>query len=319
MEAIRKWLTPKNKKRSNRKHPAINSSVSGSVERLADKPTLEVGQYDPRGAGHVGIAANFAPRVRGRDETLAWLAGDSPDALADLLTVRGRAARQVRRGPSTKGTREIKHMLREPSRKAVEQFHIVRSQAEMAVRYGVPGTVAYNFSKSVRWNTTAAPRLPLLRLENFGSMVREAIGTSCTPSPPIDWLVLRSPTPQAAHPGEWPVTHVVETECPETRRSVVQDSEEDVVQEGQELMPLDTEMADAERGDDPYDDAPDVSDCESVAEEWEAREAHIMAVTVVPAQMVRTIDVKPRRQRAVDQGPVVAELSSPDSGVVAEK
>ncbi|KAI3329282.1 hypothetical protein HD806DRAFT_279377 [Xylariaceae sp. AK1471] len=206
MESIKRFFSPKKSKSKSKskKRPRISSPVNGSFEKLTPDSGPQA-VYSPRLSSrrnnHVSRATTtFTPEDRGRAETIAWLNTGTSQSLATLLTERDQAAKQIRRGPKTKGTKEVQLILHKPSRKAVEQLHRVRRQAEMVVRYGAPGIVAYNFSKSLGWNQASASKLPPLQLRDFGTRMRE-IGTvsarlPAVPFTPITWLVL--PTPTAA-------------------------------------------------------------------------------------------------------------------------
>ncbi|RYC54140.1 hypothetical protein CHU98_g12069, partial [Xylaria longipes] len=149
--------------------------------------------------GHETIA--FVPQDRGREETIAWLDAGTSESLVALLTERDQAARQVRRGPKTKGTREVQLILNKPSRKTVEKLHRVRRQAEMALRYGTPGVVMYKFSKSLGWNRASGSRVPSLQLSV--SLLRgPRVRVPAVPPSPINWLVLPTlKTPQISECG----------------------------------------------------------------------------------------------------------------------
>ncbi|KAI0438776.1 hypothetical protein F4803DRAFT_81140 [Xylaria telfairii] len=125
----------------------------------------------------------FIPQDRGREQTIEWLNSGTSESLVALLTEQERAAKQVRRGPRTKGTREVHAILNKPSRKTVEKLHRVRERAEMAVRYSTPGVVIYNFSKSCGWNRASASRIPSLQLRDH------RLSVSTVPSSPINSLV----------------------------------------------------------------------------------------------------------------------------------
>ncbi|KAI1120730.1 hypothetical protein F5Y10DRAFT_272787 [Nemania abortiva] len=152
---------------------------------------------NPTGACHTGHAtSNFIPQDRGRQETIEWLATGTSESLAALLTERDRAAKQAQHEPRTKGTEEVEPILKEPTYKNVKELHTVQRRTEMAVRYGVPGVVVYNFSRTLGWNRAAMSRLPCppLQLRDFQARIREiklaSAGTPAAPYPPIDWLVL---------------------------------------------------------------------------------------------------------------------------------
>jgi hypothetical protein len=151
--------------------PRISSLAKGSSKNLSSHITMP-----------------FTPQERGREETIQLLETGTYGSLTALLTQRNQAAKQVRRGPRTTGTREVQTILREPSRKSVQSFHAVRLRAEMELHYGVPGLVAYNFSKTVGWNRDAAMRVPSLQLN---SMIPSL--PPIRPYTPIRWLQLPEP------------------------------------------------------------------------------------------------------------------------------
>ncbi|KAI0553606.1 hypothetical protein F4679DRAFT_427678 [Xylaria curta] len=174
----------------------ISAPVEGSFRRLSPEGT-SVAAYSPRAFSrhqcnsHFGHATiPFVPQDRGREETIAWLNTGTSESLAALLTVRDQAATQVRRGPRTKGTREVQVILKEPSRKAVENLYHVQERAEVAIYYGVPGIVVHNLSKSCGRNRASTSRIPSLQLRDL------EISVLAVPSfLPINWPVLPNLTP----------------------------------------------------------------------------------------------------------------------------
>ncbi|TGJ84838.1 hypothetical protein E0Z10_g3920 [Xylaria hypoxylon] len=221
MESIKQFLTSKNNKSKPgfRKHLQISSPVEGSFKKLTSESSPAT-VYPPQlpshcqytGDSHVGSAAiDFIPQARGRDETIAWLNTSTYDSLASLLTEQDQAAKQIRRGPRTKATREVQMILNSPSCKTVEDFHHVRQHSEMAVRYGAPGVIAYNFSKSLGWNLASTSRLPSLQLRDFETTMRKIrIGSSCIPAmpfSPIDWLVLPQLTGTRQSGTQWQLSN----------------------------------------------------------------------------------------------------------------
>ncbi|KAI1736912.1 hypothetical protein F4680DRAFT_468800 [Xylaria scruposa] len=171
----------------------ISAPVEGSFRRLSPEGT-SVATYSPRAFSrhqcssnsHLGHATiPFVPQDRGRDETITWLNTGTSESLAALLTVRDQAAKQVRRGPKMKGTREIQVILQEPSRKAVEKLHHVRERAEVAIHYSAPGVVVHNFSKSWGRNRASTSRIPSLQLRDSEINVLVV-----PPFSPINWPVL---------------------------------------------------------------------------------------------------------------------------------
>ncbi|KAI8632026.1 hypothetical protein F5Y19DRAFT_422885 [Xylariaceae sp. FL1651] len=215
MDSIKRWLDPKKSKSKSKskKRPQTNLPFSGNLEKLTPDRSyqtaiapLSSSRQRKKGDNQFGFTTTtFMPQERGRDATIALLNTGTPESLAKLLTERDHAAKQVRRGPKTKGTTEVQLILRKPSCKAVEKLYRVRQQAEVAVRYSAPAVVAYNFSRSLRWNQKSALKLPSLQLRAFGPAMMREIRTAsakipaAVPFAPIDWLVL--PTPTAATQG----------------------------------------------------------------------------------------------------------------------
>ncbi|KAI0910602.1 hypothetical protein F4823DRAFT_561778 [Ustulina deusta] len=180
VEASFKKLTPE------------SSSITGYPARLSSRC-----QY--RGDSAPGSAiTSFIPRDRGREETISWLNTGTCESLASILTVRDQAAKQIRRAPRTKGTKEVQLILKKPSCKAVEQLHHLQKQTEMAIRYGAPGVVVYNFSKSLGWNQASTSRLPSLQLRDFETRMKElkvaAASIPAVPFSPMNWFVLAEST-----------------------------------------------------------------------------------------------------------------------------
>ncbi|KAI0383795.1 hypothetical protein F5Y04DRAFT_287087 [Hypomontagnella monticulosa] len=162
-------------------------------------------------------AMDFTPRSQGERATLAWLGSGSLDSLNLLRGEQYRAIRRLRRGPKTLGTAEVQRILREPSARSVMQLHRVREDAEVTLKYGSPGRVAYNFSRSLTWNQNNAQRLPSLQLSDFEGTVKRArrglfSGPSQYPSmsSSISWLDLGAPkTPDACIKRPSPVANPV--------------------------------------------------------------------------------------------------------------
>ncbi|KAI1118887.1 hypothetical protein F5Y14DRAFT_446697 [Nemania sp. NC0429] len=206
MESIKRFFNPKKKKRNNPKPDhATHMPVDGSYKKVAPEgnatmtypPRVSslrypIGNFYPAGNATIG----FIPQARGRQETMAWL--DTPNALESILKERDRAAKQVRRGPMTKGTSEVQLILKEPSYTSVEKFHNVQQRTEMTTRYGLSGTVAYNFSKSLGWNMANRSRIPSLQLRDLGTRMRQIRAAASKPAilpfSPMNWLVLPTPT-----------------------------------------------------------------------------------------------------------------------------
>ncbi|KAI0851455.1 hypothetical protein F5Y00DRAFT_259464 [Daldinia vernicosa] len=107
---------------------------------------------------------NYIPQNYGMAETLAYLHSGSPYDLARLFDERDRVENQTRRRPETKGTKEVELILREPTIRSVKQLYQICKQAEVAAKYGLPGIIAYNFSKSTGWNKLNMSKLPSLQL-----------------------------------------------------------------------------------------------------------------------------------------------------------
>ncbi|KAI1750936.1 hypothetical protein F4782DRAFT_228426 [Xylaria castorea] len=192
MECIKRFFISNKVENKARSKKQISSPVDGSFQRVSPENNF-IAAYSPRPSSrhqcssdsHFGHATiSFLPQDRGREETIAWLNTSTSESLVALLTAIDQAAKQVRRGPRTKGTREVQLILNEPSRRTVEKFHRVRKQAEMAVRYGTPGVVVYNFSKSCGWNSASTSRVPSLQLKDH-RVNKPAVSFS-----PINWLVL---------------------------------------------------------------------------------------------------------------------------------
>ncbi|GAW21665.1 hypothetical protein ANO14919_111880 [Xylariales sp. No.14919] len=190
MQSIKKIFTSNKKKSKSkfRQDPQVSSPVEGSFETLTSERSL-TNVYPsqlPSGDSHVGQATiDFIPQARGREETIAWLNTDQ-------------AAKQIRRGPRTEATKEVQLILESPSCKTVEEFHHIRQQSEIAVRYGAPGVFVYNFSKSLGWNQASGSRLPSLQLRGFETRMKEIRNAyssiPAVPFSPINWLALPKST-----------------------------------------------------------------------------------------------------------------------------
>ncbi|KAI5926803.1 hypothetical protein F4810DRAFT_707343 [Camillea tinctor] len=232
MKAIKRWLEPKNgrdkgKDRSSR--PQISSPVSGTFTKLTHSGenmdmilSSSSRRRKDKNAGALVVTTSttttttsttsttttsFIPRDRGRTATLEWLNSGTSLSIAKLTRERECAARQTRRGRKDLGTFEVQELLRKPSRRAIERFNLVRRQAEVTVRYGVSGVVAYNFSRSLRWNKEVEGP----RLRGFGGGAGAGRPPSMTMAPagpytPIHWL--RLPEPGATGECRGPVTPV---------------------------------------------------------------------------------------------------------------
>ncbi|KAI1490674.1 hypothetical protein F5X96DRAFT_694218 [Biscogniauxia mediterranea] len=352
MEAIKRWLEPKHKKSKGRSsnRPQVSSPVSGTFQQLTadhDDDDMDMIVYAPRRrTKHTSaLVANttttsFVPRDRGRKATLEWLYSGAPDSSSvakQLGRERERAARQVRRGPQNLGTFEVQDLLRRPSRRAVERLHLVRRQAEVAVRYGVSGAAAYNFSRSLRWNRVEGSRLvlppspqPQPQPHGFGGGGAAGRPPSVTIAPagpytPIQWLEL--PEPEAAGENRKSVTPTGESggwrDAPlrgigrhEFRAGFERGGEiekEDVGSPG--LLRIDRHV---ERELDLYDGPPQCLDPDDVVagdqDEWETiNEAQVVAIEEIPVRQVREVYVKPLRNRhSVQLMQPIEEVSSPE-------
>lgn len=205
MESIKRLFTAKKDESQfhSKERPEISPPVAGSLVKLTPGNSPPVPPQGPSLCRqyHTNHATTtFTPVDRGREETLAWLTKGTLESLKALLTSRDQHARQVRRGPKTKGTREVQLILKQPSRKTVEQLHGIKQQAELNILCGAIGIVYYNFSRSFGWNKASVTRVPSLQLQDLVTRMR-GIKTVSMSLPavlytPIDWLVL--PTPTAA-------------------------------------------------------------------------------------------------------------------------
>ncbi|KAI1166923.1 hypothetical protein F5B18DRAFT_676909 [Nemania serpens] len=208
MKSIKHFFASKEKKDTPKsKQPAhIGAAEDGSYKKVTPKGNSAMATYPPRVSSlhqrngdysASNATTSFLPQERGREETMSFLSIGTSNALESLLTERDQAAKQVRRGPMTKGTSEVQLILNEPSCKSVEKLRNVRQRAEMTTRYGVSGTVAYNFSKSLGWNMRTS-RVPSLQLKDFGTRMRQIRTASAripaVPFSPINWLVMPTST-----------------------------------------------------------------------------------------------------------------------------
>ncbi|KAI1383240.1 uncharacterized protein F4822DRAFT_419852 [Hypoxylon trugodes] len=144
------------------------------------------------------VPIHFTPRTQGEEATRAFVKNGMSDDLIKLLDDRDDAERQLNNAPKTKGTEEVQRILREPSRKSIEDFHNARNRAEATKRYGIVGDLAYHVDKYIRRNSV--PVLPPLQLIDFGMVMRREYGGffssyssyRATPisSTPVDWLAL---------------------------------------------------------------------------------------------------------------------------------
>ncbi|KAH9908987.1 hypothetical protein F4778DRAFT_793055 [Xylariomycetidae sp. FL2044] len=352
MESIKRFLgsgksNSKSKTKSKSKRYQISSPIEGTFERLTDRTAgaLVVSSSSTlsslsSSSSCASATTDFTPQARGRDETLAFLRSGTFDSLKSLLSERDRAGRQVVRGPNTRGTRETQFVLRRPSRRAVEHLQHVCRQAEMAVRYGVPGAAVYNFSRSMAWNRSEAIRMPSLQLRDLGARMNLAGGGSSSssdraPSPlrvqppvpfvPITWLDLGdgaaakagSSTREGRRRGRLPSSSSSSATAREDVKKEEEEEEEDTDTESDDES--DDDVDDDNDNDlDPYDDSP----VESKENQWEMREARALEMTEVPAQQIRKVQIKPggrgrgrgrrgRRQRPVQPMTPIAEVKTP--------
>ncbi|GAP86099.1 hypothetical protein SAMD00023353_0302280 [Rosellinia necatrix] len=154
----------------------------------------------------------FTPQARGHNETLLWVNTGTSESIGALLMARDRAVKELRRGLRTKGTKEIQKILSEPSLESVEQLHDVQIRNQVALRYGTPGVVAYNFSRSLGWNRASASQPSPPQLIDIGTRPPK-VGdtpkdTQIAPSFPIDWIVLPDSTAtQQTTPQRQPQPH----------------------------------------------------------------------------------------------------------------
>ncbi|KAI0539939.1 hypothetical protein GGR58DRAFT_193405 [Xylaria digitata] len=211
MESIRQLITSKkNKGKPNVRKPLqVSSPVEGSFRKLTfeSSPVAVYPDQLPSccqytNNSHIGCATiDFIPQARGKEETIAWLNTGTYDSLNTLITEQAQAAQEIKRGARTKGTEEVQRILDSPSCRTVEEFHHVRQKSEMAIRWGAPGVVAYNFSKSLGWNRAAASRLPSLQLRGFDRIATS--NSPVVPFAPIDWFVLPDPVGAQQSEGRW--------------------------------------------------------------------------------------------------------------------
>ncbi|KAI2638112.1 hypothetical protein GGS21DRAFT_549158 [Xylaria nigripes] len=249
-------------------------------------------------------------QAQGQREIMALIQSGTSDSLGRSLKSRDQVATQVQRRPKTRGTEEGRLILEQP-RKAVEQLRQVKRHAEAAVRYGARGIVAYNFSRTLRWNKYSTSLLPALQLKTPGAGVRRNQGLSTSlPAatfPPIDWLVLPSSTSdQEAKPAQFS-TSEEEHDQEELLRACSPVSEPgsrrdspgmDIADLGQnftgvtsirqteERFKLDNEEYEKDEGEyDPYD--------VNVAPETPpTTEASAIRITPVPGQRIRQVRVR---------------------------
>lgn len=213
MEPIKKFLWCKSHVKSKSKdRPHISLPVEGSFQKGASNNlfTKWPSRITP-GSRHSGYprsvspTISFTPQGRGREETLEFLKKGTSESLSSLLTERDKASEHIKLGPNTKGTHEVQQILREPTYHSVQQLHSLQRRTEMEVRYGTPGAMIYNFSKSLGWNQAAGSQLPPLQLRCFNTRMNEIQFASASipplPFSPINWLILpQQPAPEKSIP-----------------------------------------------------------------------------------------------------------------------
>ncbi|KAI1768255.1 hypothetical protein GGR53DRAFT_532951 [Hypoxylon sp. FL1150] len=158
MEAIKRLLRP-DRREKRRKDCMANQKYSISPP-IENRPGTQVPTRVP--------TLEFTPRDQAHDASVAFLENHTSEDLTRLLNERDRAESLVGRGPKTNGTSEVQSVLSEPSIRSVARLHDACKQAEMSLKYGTSGRLVYNFSKSIAWNKTRAPRLPSLQFTSFG-------------------------------------------------------------------------------------------------------------------------------------------------------
>ncbi|RYP93474.1 hypothetical protein DL770_000358 [Monosporascus sp. CRB-9-2] len=352
---IKKWLSHKKKSAAGAadKHQE-GSEPSSSVEedRTTDRGRTAGGEAQAEAERaylrtEVAVAGRgFVPQARGTEATLAWLERRTPDALSRLLIERDQAERQNRRGPKTRGTREVKQILLRPCRTTVEQLHHVRDQAEAAVRYGgaVPGAVAYSLARSLQNGAAAvrggsgSPRLPSLQLRDFSTMVGEQLelvsrmpGSALSSiSNPRTWFDTRSPKPRGSRsPSPGPVGEAstrVEAGAEGSGRGVSGSGIRNTDNAGEDerepdkragFLSLVTDVA-VEQDDDPYGNSPETPEARTAEEEWEAREVTFVSIVRVPTKGVRKVHIKRRRRGEWRPMPKISEVRTPEEASADE-
>ncbi|KAI0505238.1 hypothetical protein F5B22DRAFT_529627 [Xylaria bambusicola] len=219
MESIKKFFSSCTKsieKSKSKGRPQISQPVEGSFKRLTpdiglatecDNPT-QISSSPRRDSSHHPNGSPtipFTPKGRGREETIEWLTTGTCDSLTSLLNERDKASRQVKLGPNTKGMKEVQQILKEPSCHTMKQLHNLKQETEVTLRYGAPGAMMFNFSKTLGWNQASQPLS--LQLRSFGTTKEEPklVSASIPPLPfsPISWFVL----PQQPAPVQIPSMH----------------------------------------------------------------------------------------------------------------
>ncbi|KAI2614521.1 uncharacterized protein GGS25DRAFT_527633 [Hypoxylon fragiforme] len=209
MEKIQRLVHPVFKKK---RHRTDNSGFTGD-QAGADLATSQQGnELQPTmRTGDIDIAPmNFTPQSQGRDATLAFMNSGYADHLIQLLDDQDRAERLLHEGPQTKGTQEVQHILREPTLGSLEKFNDIRRQAEINKKYGFPGEVVFNFSRTVGWNKSKAAASTPLQLRGHRNVRKRGCKyVPRTPHTPIDWLDLGRSTTPASNNGQ-PLTPEIE-------------------------------------------------------------------------------------------------------------
>ncbi|RYP54965.1 hypothetical protein DL768_000281 [Monosporascus sp. mg162] len=333
---IKRWLGHKKKKSAagaaDKQQEGWRSSSGVEEDKTTDRRRTDGGEAEAEAEraylrNEVAVTGRgFVPQARGTEATLAWLERRTPDALSRLLIERDRAERQNRRGPKTRGTKEVKGILLRPCRTTVEQLHHVRDQAEAAVRYGgtVPGAVAYSLARSLQKGAAAvrgesgSPRLPSLQLRDFSTMVGEQLelvsrmpGSALSSvSNPRTWFDTRSPKPRGNRsPSPEPVGEAsawTEAGAKGSGRGV----------SGSGFRNADN--AAVEQDDDPYDNSPETPEARTAEEEWEAREATSVSMVQVPTEGVRKVHIKRRRRGEWRPMPKLSEVRTPQEASADE-
>ncbi|OTA96938.1 hypothetical protein M434DRAFT_27281 [Hypoxylon sp. CO27-5] len=194
MKLAKKLLGPNRK--AEKKNPENRTQISPPLETLPsghewERTNTRAGLYQDI----ENAKMSFTPQAQGEQATLAYTEYGRLDDLNRLVGDRDRAEKQLYRGPKTQGNKEVQLILQEPSIKSMEQFYSACKQAEISVRYGIPGEFVYNFSKTFAWNKTHAMKVSSLQLTDVDTGKRKHKGllsnTPHTPPisyPPIDWF-----------------------------------------------------------------------------------------------------------------------------------
>ncbi|KAI1345179.1 hypothetical protein F5Y15DRAFT_422222 [Xylariaceae sp. FL0016] len=307
MDAIKRWLSPK-KNKAQEQDLRISPPLPGSFQRLSDSAVCQasVESYTKTNTA----TTDFVPKEKGREQTLEFLNRGTSRALHHLIKERDIAAKQARRAPKTKGTREVQWILRRPSAKTVEQLHRVKNQAEFTIKYGVPAVAVYNFSKSLSWNRNAPQKLPPLQLRDTRTITRDVCQPSVPPVPftPINWLVLPvNETRQNASATLFPISEAGGWRALAAVLEHAQ-SEESEEEEGGHEKASGLPDVSNEVEVDPYDDSPVESSMSSI-ELWESREARVLEMTEIAHRQVRQVRIPPRQRHPVDELSPIEEES----------